>query len=66
MKGRVAIYEVMTISAELRDLILRSAATAELRAMAQRQGLKTLRQAGLAKALDGTTTIDEVVRITLA
>ena len=66
MKGRVAIYEVMTITEELRDLVLRGAATAELRAVARAQGMKTLRQAGLARVLDGTTTVDEVLRITLS
>jgi type IV pilus assembly protein PilB len=66
MKGRVAIYELMTVTAELRDLISRNAATSELRAIAEAQGMKTLRQAGLAKALDGTTTLDEVLRITLS
>ncbi|PYM68188.1 MAG: type IV-A pilus assembly ATPase PilB, partial [Candidatus Rokuibacteriota bacterium] len=47
MKGRVAIYEVMPISDELRDGILRSVTTAELREIAQSQGMKTLRQSGL-------------------
>src|SRR5881392_2552515 len=66
MKGRVAIYEVMPISDELRDGILRSVTTAELRDIAQSQGMKTLRQSGLLKVLDGTTTIEEVLRVTLA
>ena len=66
MKGRVAIYEIMTISEELRDLILKNAATSEIRAMAQAQGMKTLRQSGLEKVLEGTTTVDEVVRVTLS
>ncbi len=66
MKGRVAIYEVMVISEELRDAILRNAPTAELRQLAQAQGMKSLRQAGLQKVLDGTTTIEEVLRVTLA
>src|SRR5216117_1063691 len=47
MKGRVAIYEVMPISDELRDGILRSVTTEELREIAQSQGMKTLRQSGL-------------------
>ena len=34
--------------------------------MAQAQGMKTLRQAGLGKVLDGTTTVDEVLRVTLS
>src|SRR5882762_5062849 len=66
MKGRVAIYEVMPISEELRDAILRNAPTAELRETAQSQGMRTLRQSGLLKVLDGTTTIEEVLRVTLA
>ncbi len=66
MKGRVAIYEVMPISETLRDMILEDASTAELREQAQKEGMKTLRQAGLGKVLEGVTTIDEVVRVTLA
>ncbi len=66
MKGRVAIYEVMPISQELRDAILKGAPTAELREVAQAQGMKTLRQSGLLKVLDGTTTVDEVLRVTMS
>ena len=66
MKGRVALYEVMPISDELRQLILKDASTAELRAVAEQQGMKSLRQAGLAKVLDGTTTMQEILRVTLA
>ncbi len=66
MKGRVAIYEVMPITEELRNGILRSAPTAELREIAQSQGMKTLRQSGLLKVLDGTTTIEEILRVTLS
>jgi type IV pilus assembly protein PilB len=64
MKGRVAIYEVMPISEELRELILKDASTAEIRECAQAQGMKTLRQAGLLKVLEGTTTAAEVLRVT--
>jgi type IV pilus assembly protein PilB len=66
MKGRVAIYEVMPISEPLRDMILRSASTAELREQAQKDGMKTLRQSGLMKVLEGTTTVEEVLRVTLS
>ena len=66
MKGRVAIYEVMPISDEIRELILKDAPTAEIREMAQSQGMKTLRQAGLQKVLEGVTTTQEVLRVTLA
>ena len=66
MKGRIAIYEVMPIGEELRDAILKSAPTAELRSIAQAGGMKSLRQAGLMKVIEGTTTIDEVLRVTLS
>src|SRR2546427_575185 len=66
MKGRVAIYEVMPISEELKDAILRSATIAAIREIAQSQGMKTLRQAALLKVLAGTTSIEEVLRVTLA
>ncbi len=65
MKGRVAIYEVMPISPELRDMILKGANTADLRRTAQAQGMKTLRQAGLTKVLEGVTTLEEILRITV-
>src|SRR3989454_9000389 len=67
MKGRVAIYEIMPVTQELRDMIIKGASTAELRLMAQSQGMKTLRQAGLLKVLfDGVTTVEEVLRVTVA
>ena len=66
MKGRVAIYEVMPASQEIRDLILNNAPVTDIRATAQTQGMKSLRQAGLLKVLEGTTTVEEVLRVTVA
>ena len=66
MKGRVAIYEVMPVSDEMREMILRNAPTAEIREMALSQGMKTLRQNALQKVLDGVTTIEEVLRVTVS
>jgi type IV pilus assembly protein PilB len=66
MKGRIAIYEVMPVTPEIRDLILRNAPTADIREVAQSQGMKTLRQSGLMKVIDGVTTVEEVLRVTLA
>jgi type IV pilus assembly protein PilB len=66
MKGRVAIYEVMPITDELRQLILKDASAADIREAAERQGMRTLRQAGLAKVIEGTTTTQEVLRVTLS
>jgi type IV pilus assembly protein PilB len=66
MKGRVAIYEVMPVSQEIRELILRNASTVEIREIARAQGMRTLRQNGLQKVLEGITTVEEVLRVTLA
>ena len=65
MKGRVAIYEVMPASQEIRDLIIRNAPAAEIGETAQAQGMKTLRQNALQKVLDGIMTVEEVLRVTL-
>jgi len=65
MKGRVAIYEVMPISQEIRDLIIRNAPAVEIGEMAQAQGMKTLRQNALQKVLDGMMTVEEVLRVTI-
>src|SRR5215468_6804057 len=49
MKGRVAIYEVMPVTEDLRTVVLKNGTTSEIREMAQAQGMKTLRQSGLMK-----------------
>jgi len=64
LRGRMALFETMPVSAEIRDLIQRSAATAEIRDVARQQGMKTLREVGLLKVLVGLTTPDEVLRVT--
>jgi type IV pilus assembly protein PilB len=61
IKGRLAIFEVMGLNEELRELILKKASTADLRNMARRSGMRTLRRAGLLKLKRGETTIEEVV-----
>ncbi len=66
MKGRIAIYEVMPVGEDLRSAILKNASTAELRAIAETAGMRSLRQAGLMKVIEGTTTIEEVLRVTLS
>ncbi len=65
MKGRTAMYEVMPVSPEIRELILRGASATEIRDLAQQQGMKTLRQAGLLKVLEGQTTAEEILRVTI-
>jgi type IV pilus assembly protein PilB len=64
LKGRVAIYEVMPVSREIKELIVRGGSAGEICKLARDQGMRTLREAGLEKVLEGVTTIDEVMRVT--
>ncbi len=64
-KGRIAMYEVLDCSEEIRELILNGASSTEIKREAMRQGMKTLRQSALGKLKDGVTTMEEVVRTTI-
>ncbi len=64
-KGRIALYEVMRMSDDLRELILSGASAVELRRKSLEEGMISLRQSGLQKIRDGVTTIEEVVRETI-
>jgi type IV pilus assembly protein PilB len=61
-KGRIGLYEVLEITEELRDLILVGASALELKKRGVEQGMMTLRRSGLAKAAQGMTTLEEVMR----
>jgi len=63
-KGRIALYEVMPISDELRELVLEGASANEIKKTAARLGMNTLRRSGLNKVKEGTTSIEEVLRVT--
>ncbi len=63
-KGRVALYEVMPVKDELKELILEGASAQELKKAAIRLGMKTLRRSGLNKVKAGVTSIEEVLRVT--
>jgi type IV pilus assembly protein PilB len=65
-KGRVGLYEVMEVTDEVRELILIGASALELRKKAIDDGMITLRESGLHKIRNGITTIEEVVRETVA
>jgi type IV pilus assembly protein PilB len=64
-KGRIALFEVMAIDDETRELILSGASAVELRQHALDRGMISLRESGLRKIRDGVTTVEEVVRETL-
>jgi general secretion pathway protein E len=63
-RGRTGIYELMVMTEELRNLILRKASAGELRRHATNNGMVTLREDGIAKACAGITTVEEIVRVT--
>jgi type IV pilus assembly protein PilB len=65
-KGRVGLYEVMEVTDDMRELILIGASALELRKKAIDDGMITLRESGLYKIRNGITTIEEVVRETVA
>jgi type IV pilus assembly protein PilB len=65
-KGRVALYEVMLINDNIRELILQGASNAEIKAAAIEGGMLTLRRSGLEKVKEGMSTLEEVVRVTFA
>jgi type IV pilus assembly protein PilB len=65
-KGRIGLYEVMEVTDEVRELILIGASALELRKRAIEDGMITLRESGLQKIRNGVTTLEEVVRETVA
>ncbi len=64
-KGRVGLYEVMTMKEEVKELVLSRSSTSEIKKEAIRLGMKTLRQSGIHKVKEGLTTIEEVLRATM-
>ncbi len=63
-KGRVALYEVMPIRDEIKDLILQGASVFDIKKQAIASGMKTLRRSGLLKVKAGMTSLEEVVENT--
>jgi type IV pilus assembly protein PilB len=64
-RGRSGIYEFMPVTDEIRDLIMANASTEELNACARKDGMSTLRDAGLRALNRGLTTIEEIARETV-
>jgi len=65
-KGRMAIFEIMLMDDELRDLVMQQASTAVLQSESRKRGMRTLRESGLLALYEGQTTIDEIVRETIS
>ncbi len=65
-KGRVALYEVMRFTDNLKEMVLQGSSTAELKVAAIKGGMLTLRMSGIGKVMDGVTTTEEILRVTMA
>ena len=63
-RGRSAIFEIMSVSENIRQLIVSGASSDVLRREAIQSGMKTLRQSGVQKILDGLTSVEEVLTTT--
>jgi type IV pilus assembly protein PilB len=65
-KGRVAVYEVMTFSEPLKEVLLNGSAASELKGAAIKNGMQSLRMSANKKLIEGVTTVEEVVRVSIA
>jgi len=63
-RGRVALYELLHLSDNMRDKIIEGISSSQLKRIAIEEGMITLRRAGLQKVAQGVTTIDEVLGVT--
>jgi type IV pilus assembly protein PilB len=64
-RGRIGLYELMVVSKDIRELILRRTSTDEIAHLAEKEGMIRLRDDGLLKAARGITTIEEALRVVL-
>jgi type IV pilus assembly protein PilB len=62
-RGRIAIYEVMPVKDDLKELILQGASGLDIKREAVRLGMATLRQSGVRKVIEGVTSVEEVLRV---
>ncbi|APW62595.1 GspE/PulE family protein [Paludisphaera borealis] len=63
-RGRLGIYELMILTNQVREMAFKGESTMAIRKVARKQGMRTLFEDGVIKAIKGITTLDEVLRIT--
>jgi len=63
-KGRLGIYEVLSVNNDIQRLIIKGAASEEIQDQAIKDGMVTMQTDGLIKALQGQTTLEEIMRVT--
>ena len=62
-KGRIGIFEVLSVSEAIKNLIIKKASTSEIKAQAIKDGMRTMAEDGFVKAAQGLTSIEEVLRV---
>ncbi len=62
-KGRLGIYEILTMSDEIKAAMSESISEYQVRELAKQQGMVTMQQDGILKVLEGLTTVDEILRV---
>lgn len=62
-RGRIGIYELVSVTPEIRQLVASQAPISEIRAVARKAGFRSLQADGLRKAAQGLTTVDEILRV---
>ena len=65
-KGRIALFELMLLNDKIREMVIGNASTDELREEARLNGMLPLREFGISMAVEGITTLDEVIRETVS
>jgi type IV pilus assembly protein PilB len=63
-KGRIGIYEVMPVSDETRQIIMRNGTAIDIAEQGQKEGVRNLRQSGLVKVKQGVTSLEEIEAVT--
>ena len=62
-KGRIGIYEVLTVTETIRDLITKKTSTTKIEEKAKKEGMVSMFEDGIVKAAQGITSIEEVLRV---
>ncbi|MEK7579221.1 MAG: GspE/PulE family protein [Patescibacteria group bacterium] len=62
-KGRIGIHEVMKVTSPIKELVIKSATSDAIEAQAKQEGMMTMLEDGVFKAVQGTTTLEEVLRV---
>ena len=65
-KGRVGVYEILTLDREIRNLINRDAKEDEILEKAKENGMQVLREDAILKVLEGDTSIEEMLKVTFS